>query len=323
MGNEADQDCASFLNELRPQTLRSFCVFGRSTLSIETFLAINCHSATLSRLELQSIGAESMQHLSKLKDCTNIRTLYLAEDERPTQDLEHTYHDAFLDMVEWLRKCKKLKAITFAKFISAPAILAHLFREPGMAIESLCLSDCSLSENKDFLPALALQMSLKSLVLQGDDSESESDNNALVQSLTGLINLTYLHLGQISAWFTEHHIAQLTASLGKLQTFWTGGYHITDNIWDDFKRLQYLQRLDLNADTRFSFHGIYDYISSLDERSKQGFVLSIMMQDTDCDISERDLASIQTQVKSRLGGEFNFLLVRAPEEEDFSDDDSD
>ena len=264
-----------------------------------------------------------MQHLSKFKSCIRLRSLVLAEDMRATQDLENRHKDVFLELTDWLSKCKQLKTVTLSNFISAPSLLTPFLREPGIELNTLELEGYSLSGNNDFHQALALQRNLRSLYLKGEDSESVSDNDTFVESLSRLVNLRDLRLTQISSCFTEHHIRSLSCNLPILETFWTGGFHITDAIWDDIKQLKNLKRLELNADTRFTADGILDFVSCLDEERNQGFSLYIMMQDTDCSISEQELEVIRDTVVSRLSGRFDFQLVRAPEEEDYSDDDSD
>ena len=320
----ADKHCATLLNDIRPQTLRSFGVFGTSKIGPESFLALNQHCNTLTKLELHSIDADAMQHLSKFKDCISIKSLILAENIIPTQDLKSTHNDVFLQMVEWLQKCKGLRSISISNFLSATSLLTPFLREQGIELTSLVLETFSLSSNDSgFHQALALQSSLRSLYLKGEDSDIVAENDMFVESLSKLVNLTDLRLVQISANFMEYHIRTLARSLTKLETFWTGGFFITDKIWPDMAKLEYLTRLDLNADTRFTSNGILDFVHSLGP-GNHGLTLSVMMQDTDCDIPELEQENIRSTLSSRLGGRFDFLLVRGPEEEGgFSDEDSD
>ena len=320
----ADRYCATLLNDIRPQTLRSFGVFGSSKIGAESFLALNRHCSTLVKLELHSIQADAMQHLSRFKDCVNIKFLVLAENSVATQDLKSTHKDVFSEMVEWLQNCKTLRSISISNFQSATALLTPFLRDQGIELTNLVLETLSLSNNDNsFFQALALQSSLRSLHLKGEESDIISENDMFVESLSQLVNLTDLRLVQISANFMEKHIRALARNLTKLETFWTGGFCITDRIWPDIAKLQYLTRLDLNADTRFTSSGILDFVHSLGPNN-HGLTLSVMMQDTDCDIPEQEQEMIRKTLSSELGGRFDFLLVRGPEEEgNFSSDDSD
>lgn len=264
-----------------------------------------------------------MQYLGAIKDCTNLTTIQLAEDVRGTQDLEKRHPAVFLQIIEWLSQCKKLSSLFMTNFVNGPALLAPVLRTPGIKLERFGLEGYQMFGSREFHQALALQYNLKSLFLKGDDSESETDNKVLVECLSGLVNLRDLRLTGITGSFSEQHIATLARRLQSLETFWTGGWHITDSIWVFIKGLKFLQRLELNADTRFTGEGILNFVKSLDEESNAGFSLYIMMQDTDCNIDERKLEKIRDTIAKRLGGRFDFQLVRAPEEDDYSESDSD
>ena len=250
-----------------------------------------------------------MEHLSNLKTCTNIKSLRLAENMRATQDLESRHNDVFIELTEWLCQCKSLRAISISNFINAPALLASALRERDINLSSLELEDYSMAGNNDFHQALALQRSMRSLYLKGEGSERVSDNDLFVESLSKLTNLTDLRLSHIAEGFTEHHIRTLAQNLSKLETFWTGGFCVTDKIWTDIASLRSLKRLELSADTRFTTGGILDFVLNLGP-GNAGFALNVMMQDTDCDISEHEQSVIRDTLSSNVGGRFDFLLVR-------------
>ena len=264
-----------------------------------------------------------MQHISNFSDCVNLRILRLGEDGKGIEDLDARHHEAFLALVEWLRKCKHLKSIAITNFVNATELLTPFLRERGIEIQTLELQGYQLHNSDDFHQALALQQSLRSLYLSGDESEDAPDNRMLVETLSRLPALTDLRLTQISANFTEYHISVLTDKLRNLETFWTSGYHITDRIWSDFKKLKLLKRLEINADTRFTSNGILDFIASLDEDVNKGLILSVMMQDTDCNITEPVIETIREAMVNKLNGRFDFHLTRGLDELDYSDEDSD
>ena len=322
-GANADIECASFLSGIRPQTLQSFQVFGTTAIGASSFPALNLHSDTLKTLKVVAIGPNEMQHLSKFKDCTNIEKLKISENHRGTQDLEHRQNDVFEEMVEWLCQCKALITVSLVNFISGPALLTPFLRTHDTKLTSLELDHVQLSESSKFHSALSLQKQLKSLSMGGEESESVRDNDALVESLSKLVQLTNLRLTQVSASFTEHHIRTLAQNLPNLETFETWGFHITDGIWPDIAKLARLKTLDLNADTRFTTNGILDFVYSLGS-GNHGFTLNVMMQDTDHDISEKEQEFIRNALASQLEGKFFFLLVRGPEEDgQYSSEDSD
>lgn len=264
-----------------------------------------------------------MQHISNFKDCVNLRSLRLGESGRGTEDLDAHHHESFTALVEWLRQCKSLKSVCITNFVNATQLLTPFLRERDVEIETLELQGYQLHGSHDFHQALALQQSLRSLFLKGEDSEDPTDNKSFVESLSRLRGLTDLKLTQISANFTEYHISVLADRLRKLETFWTFGYHITDRIWRDFEKLKRLKRLELSADTRFTATGILSFISELDEDNNKGFLLSVMMQDTDCNIADPQIETIREAIVNKVNGRFEFQLARGLEELDYSDEDSD
>ena len=320
--SSADLNCAHLLEQLRPQSLRSFGVYGRADLGAQSFRALNCHCESLTKLVLHSLDANAVQHLSGFKHCTKLTYLVLAENSPSTVDLENRHKDVFVELVGWLRACKGLRQIEIHNFLSATALLTPVLKEPGIELETLTLESYNSSDSGDFHRALAFQARLRSLHLKGEDSETISDNDILVESIKRLPVLADLKLAQVSANFTEYHISTLARNLTKLETLSTGGFHITDEIFPDLAKLKHLTKLEINADTRFTADGIMDFILALGSGNR-GLQLSIMMQDTDCDIPEREQNIIRETLSSHLGGKFDFLLVRGLEEEGaFSSEDS-
>ena len=250
-----------------------------------------------------------MKYLSNLKACTNLESLKLAENIKATQDLENRHNDTFVEMVNWLCQSKSLKNISISNLLNAPSLLAPALRERSVTVNALELEGFSMLANSDFHQALALQTHLRSLYLKGEGSERATDNDLFVKSLSQLVNLTDLRLDVIAEGFSEHHIRTLARNLSKLETFWTGGFCITDEIWPDIASMRSLKRLELTADTRFTANGILDFVLSLGP-GNTGFALNVMMQDTDSDISEEEQSMIRDTLSNKLGGRFDFLLFR-------------
>ena len=303
---DADRNLAAFLNEIRPNCLRSFEVHSRSSIGAETFLALNCHRESLQELKMNDIKADAIRHLSLLKECTNIQTLLLAETT-PAMTVLDENDEHFLEMVAWLRECTVLQTLTFNNFLSAPSLLKYIAIEHQIKLSKLEVENYSMAESKEFHLALAHQPSLKSLSLRGEASENSADTLALVDALSKLGNLTELRLRDISDYFLNEHIICLAHSLKNLEHFWTSGYGITDEVWPALSTLMNLRHLEFNALTRFTTGKILDFIACLG-RGNKGLALLVMMQENDCDIPEEDQLLIQDTIKRDLDGRFTYML---------------
>ena len=237
---EADSLFATFLQELRPQSLEVLEVFSYSNVGAETFLALNCHNTTLHELKLNNIKPEAMGALSMLKGCTALTSLLLTEITGIT-DLEDTEHDTFLEVIGWLRECINLRTITFQKLLSGPAILTPVLLENNMNIVRLEVTDYMTFSARDFHQALGHHQSLRSVVLKGD--AEGCDIEPLVDALSQLTHLKELRLTNLSDFFLDYHICKLAQNLRELEELWVSGWGITDAIWDDISNLRALRRL--------------------------------------------------------------------------------
>ena len=249
-----------------------------------------------------------MGALSLLRGCTNLTSLLLAENA-PTQDLEKRHHDAFLGTIAWLCECKGLQTIAMSKMLSASGLLTPVLLEPTIKLTKLDLEGYSMSESRNFHQALAHQTSLQGLSLNGESSDSMADVDILVNALSKLENLVELRLRDVSDFFTDKHICQLARSLQKLETWWNSGYSISDAIWNDVASLRRLRKLDLSATTLFTVGGIIDFVLKLGP-GNTGFVLTVMMQDPEHDLSEDEQAVIKDTMSSQVEGRFEFTLIR-------------
>ena len=306
---DADRHCATFLNEIRPGSLESFEIISSSQIGVESFLALNCHRESLTKLKLVGIKAEAVPAICMLKGCTNLSSVSLAEDGVATQDLEKQHNDNFLETIAWLRECKNLQSINMSKILSATGLLTPVLLEDGIKLTKLELEGYSMSDSENFHRALASQTNLQSLWLKGESSEIPSDSDVLVESISKLEQLTDLRFQEISNSFQDHHIRKIAQCLSKLETWSTSGWGITDAIWTAIGSLHKLQDLSLNALTRFSAGGIMDFILNLGLENK-GLVLGITMQDMDCQLSEAEQNMIQETILAQVGGRFDFMYFR-------------
>lgn len=305
----ADHHFATFLNDLRPNSLESFEIISTSQIGAESFLALNCHRETLTELKVVGIKAESMPAISMLNGCTNLISLSLAENGVATQDLEKRHNDIFLETIAWLRECKGLQTISMTKMLSATGLLTPVLLENSINLTKLELEGYLMSESGDFHRALASQTSLQGLWLKGESSDLGSDVDTLVDSLSKLENLTDLRLREISDYFLNNHICKLAQCLLKLETWWTSGYGITDAIWSDVASLHDLRDLNLSAVTRFTADGILNFILNLGPGNK-GLVLNVTMGDEEFQLSEDEQLTIRDTMSSQVGGRFDFMYFR-------------
>lgn len=303
---EADPLFATFLQELRPQSLEALEIFSYSNIGAETFLALNCHSASLQELKLNNIRPEAMGALSMLKGCTAMTSLLLTETTGRT-DLEATEHDTFLEVIAWLRECTKLKSITFQKFLSGPAILTPVLLGNNMHITKLEVTDYITSNARDFHQALAHQKSLRSIVLKGDAEGCEIE--PLVEALSQLPHLTELRLSNLSDFFVDYHICKLAQNLRELEELWISGWGITDAIWADISNLRSLRRLDINALSNFTLDGLLEYISRLGA-GNWGLALAVMMADPETALSEEEQFLVRETLAAKVEGRFDYTLAR-------------
>ena len=301
---------ASFLNEIREQSLKSLETLSNSMIGAESFLALNCHRECLTELHLCDISADAMVKLNLLKECTNLVSLQLSEIRTSTTDLEHRHNDVYVEVVAWLCGCKNLQNIKLNHFHSAPSLLTSLLCEHDIKLVEMELDDYTMRTGKTFHRALVHQPSLQTLCLMGDSDEAGSDGySILVTSLCELKNLKDLRLEGISDFFNDKHICYLAQNLLKLESFVTTGWGLTDKIWPDLARLKYLKRLDFNAMTSFTAQSLLGYVMGLGH-GNQGFALAVMMADLDFDLKPHEQQLIRDTLSQRVKGSFDFMLLR-------------
>lgn len=310
LDDDADVTLGIFLNEIRPQSIKSLEIHGGSTIASWTFRALNDHSTTLTELALKSLSAEAMESLHLLKDCTNLTSLSLAEGPSSTTDLENRHNDVFLEVVNWLQNCTKLKSIQLSRFFSAPALLTPILLEKSIHLEELELNDYLMRSSTTFHRALAQHKSLRSLYLKGEAEEGMPDGcMILVNSLSELENLTDLRLRDIAENFNDGHIRILATHLPKLEAFVTGGWSITDVVLKSLCQLRSLKMLQFNAFTKFTAQAIMEFVLALGP-GNMGFSLSVLMSEMDNDLSAQERNLITETLASQVKGRFEFMTVR-------------
>lgn len=201
-----------------------------------------------------------------------------------------------------------------------PALMGSFLSDKSIHLTSLeyeysiCLP-AQTGIDQNFNQALANQTSLQKLSLKIDAFENDEmepvnapDGTNLVECLSKLVNLTLLRLKSTCYTLVDQHIVQLASCLPKLAVCSISGSGLTDAIWGEFGSLRSLRRLELDAVSNFTPHGILGFIESLGPGNK-GLVLSLT--DVDDDSSDswkvfRKSDMIQETIAQKINGKFEF-----------------
>lgn len=317
---DADIACATFLNDLKPDTLEYFEMISFNALGKLSFEALGRHKS-LRELSLGNLDQEAMHNLGALKECTELHTLKLDDDLGNVQ-LERLNNDVFLDVIDWLSSCRKLRDLSLKKFLDGPAILSRVLCSPDVKLTRLSLEGYTVRNTNSqlFHSALPEQKSLESIWLKGNGEDTTSDDlTIMVEGLCGLTNLKELVLKDVSDEFTEEHIATLAMKLPHLEDLWTSGGEVMDDVLDILVCLTKLKNLTLYALTQFSSESILRFLEHLDPVTQKGFNLSLMAADPDFDLTETEQDLIREYIRAQLDGRFDFVLWREVETSDSED----
>lgn len=318
---DADDAFATFLDELKPDTLSYFEMISYNNLGKRSFEALGRHK-TLQQLDLGNLNQEAMQNLNSLKACTEIHTLKL-DDNLGTVQLEALNNDIFLEVVEWLSSCQKLRDLSLKKFFDGPALLSRVLYSPNVKLTRLSLEGYTVRHTNAqlFHSALAEQRSLESVWLKGNGEDTTPDDlHIMVEGLCNLTNLRELVLKDVSDEFEEEHIVALALSLPLLEEFWTSGGEVSADILPPLANLKMLQNLTLYAMTQFTSDAIIDFLTSLDPDTQRGFNLSLMAADPESDLSDAEQDVIREYMRMTLDGRFDFVLWREADPSDSEED---
>ncbi|KAK4943010.1 hypothetical protein LTR10_017395 [Elasticomyces elasticus] len=318
---DADDSFATFLDELKPDTLSYFEMISYNDLGRRSFEALGRHR-TLQELELSNLNQEAMQNLSALKACTEIHTLKL-DDSAGNVQLENMNHDVFVEVIGWLSSCRNLRDLTLKNFFDGPAILAQVLYSPNVELTKLSLEGYSVryTSARLFHSALAEQNSLESVWLKGNGEDTTPDDlQIMVQGLCNMTNLRELVLKDVSDEFEEEHIISLALSLPLLEDFWTSGGEVSADILPPLVNMKRLKNLTLYAMTQFTTDALTDFITNLDPATQKGFNLSLMAAHPDFDLSDGEQELIRDLIRTTLDGRFDFVLWREADTSDSEDD---
>ncbi|KIY00539.1 uncharacterized protein Z520_03202 [Fonsecaea multimorphosa CBS 102226] len=318
---DADEAFATFLNELKPDTLSYFEIISNNDLGKRSFQALGRHK-TLRQLDLGSLNQDAVRNLNALKDCTEIQTLKL-DDRYGNVQLEARDNDVFLEVVHWLSSCQNLCDLSLKRFFDGPALLSRVLCSPSVRLTRLSLEGYTVRHTNSqlFHSALAEQRTLESVWLKGNGEDTMPDDlQFMVEGLCNLTNLRELVLKDVSDEFSEEHIISLAVSLPLLEDFWTSGGEVSADILQPLANLKYLKNLTLYALTRFTLGAIMEFLMSLDPEKQKGFNLSLMAVDPDYDLTEETQEMIREYMRANLDGKFDFVLWREADPSDSEDD---
>ncbi|KAK5411053.1 hypothetical protein LTR06_005943 [Exophiala xenobiotica] len=318
---DADESFAKFLDELKPNTLDYFEMISYNNLGRLSFEALGRHKS-LRELALGNLNQEAVKSLNFLKGCTELQIVKL-DDLYGTVQLEESNNDVFLEVVQWLSSCRKLRDLSLKKFLDGPAILSRVLCSPNVKLTRLSLEAYTVRHTNAqlFHGALAEQKSLESVWLKGNGEDTTPDDlSIMVQGLCALKNLKELVLKDVSDEFSGDHITTLAVSLPLLEDFWTSGGEVSEDILPALAGLKNLKNLTLYAMTQFSSTAIMEFLGSLDTETQRGFNLSLMASSQEYDLSDSEQELIREYIRASLEGRFDFVLWRDAETSDSEDD---
>lgn len=314
----ADEAFATFLDELRPDTLGYFEMISYNNLGKLSFQALGRHK-TLQQLDLGNLSIDAMRNLNALRDCTELHTLVLDVNSGTLQ----LPSEVFTEVVDWLSSCGKLRDLTLKRLIDGPALLAQVLCSPNVNLSRLSLEGYIVRHTSAqlFHNALSEQKSLESVWLKGFGEDTTPDDlQMMVEGLCELTNLRELVLKDVSDEFMEEHIVSLALSLPLLEDFWTSGGEVGSEILLPLANLNNLKNLTLYAMTRFTSDAIVDFLSRLDPEKQRGFNLSLMAADPAYDLTEMEQEMIREYIRASLDGRFDFVLWRDADPSDSEED---
>ena len=131
----ADDALAHFIKDMQPDQLKYFENISDCGISTKTCEALNRHGQSLHTLKL-ALSGDGVPAIALLQRCTDLRTLSIACDIA-TPDLKTTQHDIFVQIQEWLKRCKALKDVTFGNILSAPDLMTPVLLDDAISIEKL------------------------------------------------------------------------------------------------------------------------------------------------------------------------------------------
>lgn len=245
-----------------------------------------------------------------LRSCTNLVSLSLVGMALFNLYFDDPTSDTFLETVAWVKECKQLRILSLRNFSGAYTLMTHILSDDCIHLTSLECEGEGFRNTEKFLKALANQTSLQHLWFKGSglNAYNRLVADALVESLSNLVNLTNLYMHQLFAPFTDRHIMRLARSLPKLEVWWTSGNTLNDDIWNEVASLRSLRSLSIDGWLNFTVDGILDFIEKLGP-GNEGLVLALRVEGVCSDLSEMRGRMIERKIAEKVGGKFEFRSV--------------
>jgi len=310
-GTGSDEKLGSFISGLPSQMLRELTTISGCGVSLQTCTALNNHGQTLQKLELD-FGFEAIPALALLKGCTNVRVLHL--EISATVDMAETHKEVLTELINWLNSCTSLREITLTEFMCGPTILTPLLLSEEIRLEEVSLNAVrnlyNGGEHRDFHLALAHQKTLKTLDLRGNAEDMVRDDiDALVDSVSQLVNLQSLKLHGLADYFSNPEIIRCLAPLTNIEEVYIGGWNVTDSVLTTVATLKKLHTLNFAAITAFTCDGLLSLVEKLSS-GQDGFHLSIDDADPMRMINEEEVKLIHESLQAKVGGTLDYLPLR-------------
>lgn len=307
-GDDRDHLLALFLSGMSPQSLTSLEIFRDAGIGPETFQALNIHAESLRELKL-IMKSEALPHLGFLAGCTAVETLKL-EDMEGYTDMMASQNDAYLALVAWLQKCKRLRELEILGFLSAASIIEPVLTEHGIELSRLNVDSYLAKDHRSFHRALVHQDKMYGLFLQGEsEGMTRDDVDVLVESLQQLGELRELELRGISDFLVDGHINKIVGNLPYLEDLYIGGLSVTDDALEKAGELSNLKSITFAMMSSFTVDGLMTFISKLGP-GNEGLVVQVDNADPNGYMTEEEQALINEMLIAKVGGRFEYTLFR-------------
>jgi hypothetical protein len=308
ISKQSDHKFAKFLGAVRPNSLRQLHTISDIRAGAETFLALNQHGESLEDLRL-CISNDSAPFLNLLGGCTSLKYLRI-EDYVGQVDLEATQNDVFLEVIDWLRKCKNLQHLVFPRLQSGAAIATPVLLEHDIRLTHLEMDNYTLKDHKTFHQALVHQQSsLKYLSLSGEtDGMFRDDLDTLVNSLKQLHELRDLKL-LLPEILKDEHLITIISSLTLLEDLYVSGLELNDAFLDSVASLPNLRSVTLSGISKFTLDALLDFVARLGP-GNAGIRVTIDMADPDTMLPEESVSVVRDCLVEKTGGMLEYMALR-------------
>ncbi|KAI1842826.1 hypothetical protein JX265_002637 [Neoarthrinium moseri] len=324
-GGHADQDMASFLRALRPNTLEQFEIISMNHIGELTLTALNAHSDSLKTLKLGSLSSEAMRCLNVLAGCTTLEILQIENRRDDPADLKVLSEELLKEITTWIQNCTNLRELNLSNLKDALPITKEVLSMPSTRLSTLSLQGFSSHGELDSAAweALARQETLENLTIGGLHDTPDGlgpiihESPPLTQSICKLRNLKTLNLTK--AIVRTIDLRLIVTALPELTELSFGGDWIDDQILDSLSALRHLKVLLINAFSVFTYDGLQAFARRLDPNLHKGISVDILNQIGNWKFSPEDEARLSSYFSSTLEGKIEIAVFRDPDEAHESD----